>query len=178
MKVRLSDKNIKELYPDIGNLLHTTRLGNLKALLQDDYAGDNDCTVTAIACALNIPYNKVLPAATKYGYTSKKGTNPLKVRNIMQEIISNRDIAKSAYGKGVGCTLKKLETILKTTPVVLNLWNDGRSYYKNHSVVIIGVDVYEHGVFLRVYDGWHLETSLIDYKKLSIVMSINWIEEV
>ena len=52
MKVRLSDKNIKELYPDIGNLLRTTRLGNLKALLQNDYAGDNDFSVTAIAFAL------------------------------------------------------------------------------------------------------------------------------
>ena len=114
MKVRLSDKNIKELYPDIGNLLHTIRLGNLKALLQNDYAGDNDCTVTAIACALNIPYDKVLPVATKYGYTSKKGTNPLKVRNIMQEIISNRDIVKSAYGKGVGCTLKKLHNLIES----------------------------------------------------------------
>ena len=96
----------------------------------------------------------------------------------MQEIIPNGYVAKSAYGKGIGCTLKKLETILKTTPIVLNLWNDGRNYYKNHSVVIVGVDVYEHGVFLRVYDGWHLKTSLIDYKKLSIIMSINWIEEV
>lgn len=178
MRVRLSDKNIKELYPNIGNLLYTTRLGNLKALLQDDYAGDYDCTVTAIACALNISYDKVLPVATKYEYTSKKGTNPLKVRSIMQEIIPNGYVAKSAYVKGIGCTLKKLETILKNTPIVLNLWNDGRNYYKNHSVVIVGVDVYEHGVFLRVYDGWHLKTSLIDYKKLSIIMSINWVEEV
>lgn len=178
MRVRLSDKNIKDFYPNIGNLLRTTRRGNLKALLQSDYAGDNDCTVTAIACALSVPYGQVLPVATKYGYTSNKGTNPFKVRNIMQEIISNGYVAKSAYGKGLGCTLKKMETILKTTPIVLSLWNDGRNYYKNHSVVIVGVDVYEHGVFLRVYDGWHLETSLIDYKKLSTIMSINWVEEV
>lgn len=178
MKVRLSDRNIKELYPNVGNLLHTTRLDNLKALLQNDYTGDNDCTVTAIACALCLPYDEVLPVATKYGYTSKKGTNPFKVRNIMQEIISNSYVAKSAYGKGFGCTLKKLEIILKTTPIVLNLWNDGRNYYKNHSVVIVGVDVYAHGVFLRIYDGWHLETSLIDYKKLSAIMSIHWVEEV
>ena len=87
MRARLSDKNIKELYPNIGNLLRTTRLGNLKALLQDDYAGDYDCTVTAIACAINIPYDKVLPAATKYGYTSKKGTNPL-MRKSLQTLIS------------------------------------------------------------------------------------------
>lgn len=178
MKVRLSDRNIRDLYPNIGNLLRTTRLSTLKALLQNDYAGDNDCTVTAIACALSIPYDKVLPVATKYGYTSKRGTNPLKVRNIMQEIVSSKGAAKSAYGKSIGCTLKKLETILKTAPIVLNLWNDGRSYYKNHSVVIVGVDVYEHGMFLRIYDGWHLETSLIDYKKLSTIMSINWVEGV
>lgn len=178
MRVRLSDRNIKELYPNVGNLLHTIRRGNLRALLQNDYTGDNDCTVTAIACALSIPYNKVLPVATKYGFTYKKGTNPFKVHNIMQEIISNGYVTKSAYGKGLGCTLKKLETILKTTPIVLNLWNDGRNYYKNHSVVIVGVDVYAHGVFLRIYDGWHLETSLIDYKKLSAIMSIHWVEEV
>lgn len=57
--------------------------------------------------------------------------------------------------------------------MLLNLWNDGRNYYKNHSVLIIGYKITENNDFiLTIYDNWYKHNSYIDYNKLSIISSI------
>ena len=85
--------------------------------------------------------------------------------------------ARSGYGKGIGwrwATVKRL--IACQTPVILNLWDDGRGYYHDHTVTVIGVEEYRKDRFLLVLDNWNESISLIDYKKLSIISSINWVD--
>ena len=59
---------------------------------------------------------------------------------------------------------------------MLNLWDDGRGYYHDHSVVLVGVEEYQRAKILLVLDNWHETVSLVDYRKLSLFSSINWVE--
>jgi len=69
------------------------------------------------------------------------------------------------------------DIVSRDIPLVLNLWKDGRGYYKDHSVVIIGAEEYEKARFLLVLDNWHETVSLIDFDKLCIISSINYIDK-
>lgn len=157
------------------------KLLNMKALLQDDYGERLDCTLTCMACIWGEEnYAEIESIAKRYGYNGeKRGTNPLVVQRIMQVFMKAHKLPGrpcSAYGKCIGwnyATIKRL--IDGGTPVILNLWTDGRNYYKDHSVTIVGYETYENGQFLLVYDNWSRGVSMIDYKKLSVVSSINFV---
>ena len=103
------------------------------------------------------------------------------VRRIIQEFTRTHEIpgrAKSAYGKGIGWSWRTVKSLVsRDIPIVLNLWQDGRGYYKDHSVTVVGVEEYEKALFLLVLDNWHDTVSLIDYKKLCVISSINWNEK-
>lgn len=155
----------------------------LKGLLQKNYGKRLDCTLTSLACIFGEQhYSDIEGIALKYLYNGDKwGTNPLAVKAIMREFMRRWDVpgkARSAYGKGVGWTWHAVKDIVsRNIPIVLNLWKDGRGYYKDHSVTIIGAEEYEQGRFLLVLDNWHETVSLIDYDKLCIISSINWIDK-
>ena len=59
------------------------------------------------------------------------------------------------------------------------MWNDGRDIYKNHSVVVAGYQCYKIDGkdvrLLAIYDNWAKEIRYIDYKKLSIISSIHYL---
>lgn len=155
----------------------------LEGLLQDDYGKRLDCTLTSLACIFGKQYyGDIERIAEKYGYNGdRRGTNPLAVKAIMREFARLRGIpgkARSAYGKGIGWTWRMVKDILsRKIPIVLNLWRDGRGYYKDHSVTVIGAEEYEQAKFLLVLDNWHQTVSLIDYDKLCIISSINYIDK-
>lgn len=155
----------------------------LEGLLQDDYGKRLDCTLTSLACIFGERYyGDIEKIAENYGYNGDKwGTNPLAVKAIMREFMRWWDVpgkAKSAYGKGIGWTWGSIKAIVsRNIPLVLNLWKDGRGYYKDHSVTIIGAEEYEKARFLLVLDNWHETVSLIDYDKLWVISSINWIDK-
>lgn len=154
----------------------------LEGLLQDDYGKRLDCTLTSLACIFGKKYyGDIEGIALKYGYNGdKRGTNPLVVKAIMREFARLRGIpgkARSAYGKGIGWTWRMVKAILsRGIPLVLNLWEDGRGYYHDHSVTVIGAEEYERARFLLVLDNWHQTVSLIDYDKLWVISSVNWME--
>ena len=50
--------------------------------------------------------------------------------------------------------------------------NDGRKYYKNHTVTVIGYKKYKKAKILIVADNWHKEVCYIDYNKLSFISSL------
>ena len=63
--------------------------------------------------------------------------------------------------------------------MILNLSTDGRNYYKDHSVLIIGyreikLSNNKKMFFLKIKDNWTKETTYIDYSKLSVICSINY----
>ena len=150
--------------------------------MQDDYGKRLDCTLTSLACIFGKKYyGDIEGIALKYGYNGdKRGTNPLVVKAIMREFARRWNIpgkARSAYGKGIGWTWRMVKDILsRDIPLVLNLWKDGRNYYHDHSVTVIGAEEYEQARFLLVLDNWHKTVSLIDYDKLWIISSVNWME--
>lgn len=155
----------------------------LKGLLQKNYGKRLDCTLTSLACIFGERYyGDIEKIAEKYGYNGDKwGTNPLAVKAIMREFMRRWGVpgkVKSAYGKGVGWTWHAVKDIVsRNIPIVLNLWKDGRGYYKDHSVTIIGAEEYEKARFLLVLDNWHETVSLVNYDKLCIISSINYIDK-
>ena len=58
------------------------------------------------------------------------------------------------------------------------MMNDGRSFYKNHSIVVIGYNRYKIDNreirILAIYDNWAKEVRYIDYERLSMISSINY----
>ena len=169
-------------YPNRGKQTFR-RLIHLRGLLQEDYGKDQDCTLTSLACIFGEKhYSELESIALRYGYDGdRRGVNPLTVRSIMRKFMQRRGIsgtAKSAYGKGVGWTWRMVKSLVSHgIPIVLNLWDDGRKYYHDHSVTVIGAEEYEKALFLLVLDNWHDTVSLIDYKKLCVISSINWNEK-
>lgn len=167
-------------YPNRGKRTRYDVL-SLRPLLQKNYGEKNDCTITSLACIFGEGhYAEIEKIAKKYGYDGKKkGTNPLTVKAIMKDFLRKWKMLSpkpfSAYGKGAGWTFNLITQLIKNRiPVVLNLWDDGRGYYHDHSVVIVGIEEYERAKFLLVYDNWNSSISYIDYGKLCFISSINW----
>lgn len=169
-------------YPDRGKQLYR-RLIPMTGLLQRNYGKALDCTLTSLACIFGEKYySDIEGIALRYGYNGdRRGTNPLTVRAIMREFMRRWGVpgkARSAYGKGLGWTWTMVKGLIGGgLPVVLNLWDDGRGYYHDHTVTIVGAEEYERARFLLVLDNWHETVSLIDYNKLCMISSINWIDK-
>ena len=180
MKKRLDYIALQYEYPDRGKQLYRQVIP-LQPLLQQNYGEALDCTITSLACIFGERYYGVIESiARRYGYDGERcGTNPLTVRRIMADFMKKQHMtgtARSGYGKGISwrwATVKRL--IARQTPVILNLWDDGRGYYHDHTVTVIGVEEYRKDRFLLVLDNWNESISLIDYKKLSTISSINWV---
>ena len=179
---RLDYKRLEAEYPNRGKQTYR-KLIPMTGLLQKNYGKRLDCTLTSLACIFGEQYySDIEGIALKYLYNGDKwGTNPLAVKAIMREFMRRWDVpgkVKSAYGKGVGWNwLMARKLADRGIPAVLNLWEDGRGYYKDHSVTIIGAEKYEQARFLLVLDNWHETVSLIDYDKLCIISSINYIDK-
>lgn len=168
-------------YPKRGKQTYR-KLIPMTGLLQKNYGKRQDCTLTSLACIYGARwYGVIEKIALKYGYDGdKKGTNPLTVKAITRELLKTLHEPgkpRSAYGKIVGWNWRTARALAERgIPAVLNLWDDGRGYYHDHSVVLVGVEAYERAKFLLVLDNWHETISLIDYGKLSAVSSLNWVE--
>ncbi len=189
---QLTDYNLGQycVYPF--SVKSEKEISNVLGLLQRNYGQDQDCTLTSMTALLlyytkknsvQDIYNEIERIATKLGYKGNIGTNPLVIRCLMQSVLKRYQIKKtcySAYLKSIGYTIDLIKKLInKDVPIILNLSNDGRKYYQNHSVLIIG---YKEIVlsnkktmfFLKVKDNWSKETSYIDYSKLSMISSINY----
>lgn len=121
--------------------------------------------------------------AIKLGYKGNIGTNPLVIRTLMWALFNEYKIKKSCcscYLKGIGITIKLIKKLIdKNIPIILNLSVDGRDYYKDHSVLIIGYKEIKLSnnkkmFFLKIKDNWTKETTYIDYSKLGMICSINY----
>lgn len=64
--------------------------------------------------------------------------------------------------------------IQENKPMVLNMHK--HPYYGDHSVTIVGYAITVSGKqYLVIYDNWYNTTSYIDFQKLNIISSINWL---
>lgn len=171
------------------------KIPNIKALLQKDYGKDNDCTITSLTTCLfyRIPeknpqeiYNIVEAHGEKNHFYNGKlyGTIPIFIKCIYDKCLKTLGInlkSKSAYFKGIGYSFEKLKTILKKqTPIILSIPSDGRDYYSDHSITVIGYVTYlinetESADFLLVYDNWSTVVSYVDFKKINVLSCINYL---
>ena len=181
MAHRLDYKQLETEYPNRGKQTYR-KLIPMTGLLQKNYGKKLDCTLTSLACIYGEQwYSTIEHIAARYGYDGdRRGTNPLIIKAITKEllrVLHKSGTPRSAYGKVVGwnwLTARRLAE--RGIPAVLNLWDDGRGYYHDHSVVLVGVEKYQRAQFLLVLDNWHETVSLIDYNKLCIISSINYID--
>lgn len=151
----------------------------------------NNCTLAAITRILyyyykngytkinsnyNKIYKKVKSIATKYyGYTSKKGTFPTKINNIVEHVLDDYGYGKSKcngiYIWSFNNEVKK--QIDNNKPVIMNIV---RGFYGSHSVTVCGYAKYNvkkttlffttntNYNMVRLYDGWRNYVRYLDYK--------------
>ena len=168
-------------YPDRGRCIHHKNLGGTP-LLQKDFGKAKGCTVTSLAFLYGAErYPQIEKIAKRYGYNGDRhGTNPLRIKTIMQACskqLGLGGVCRARYGKGIGYTYKRIKALIDSGAyVLLNLLDDGRGYYHDHTVTVIGYEEYERGRFLTVFDNWNLDTCYVDFDKLSIISGINWMQ--
>ena len=156
-------------------------------LLQKDFGGPNDCTLTSIAAIINHAtgnthnvdkiYTQVEAVAQNNFYEiNGNGTMPLAIRTIFNNAIKPYSKRTSCvrYGKDIGYGYDFIkEQIDNNNPILLSLHKDGLGYYENHSVTIIGYREYSHHKLIKIYDNWSKQPSYLDYDNLSTISSLH-----
>lgn len=171
----------------------SSKVLKIAPLLQNDYGEAGDCTLTSITTCVNYYragqssiqeiYDYVEKVARKWGYNGNVGTFPLFIQRIYNEVLKKFPCAKKrtaqGYIKNVGFNFNTIRNIInKSTPIVLSVNNDGRNYYKNHSITIVGYKVFKVNKrtvnMLVVYDNWYKNEAYVDWDALPIIASINY----
>lgn len=193
MNIRLSKDNLEQYIVDTygNNYNYFFRYGehllNIKPLIQDEYGEENDCTLVSILTILNHRiynldlnywYSIIERVAKRYFYTGKNGTLPFFINSIMKRVTPECN-PHVRYLKNIGFNFNTIRRQLdQGNPVIISMMNDGRNVYKNHSIVVIGYNVYKidnrNIRMLAVYDNWSREVRYIDYERLSMISSINY----
>lgn len=143
---------------------------NIKPFLQKNYGGDGDCTLTSILTVVkyykpeldeNEVYDYIEKIAKKYLYNEKGGTfrgfNKIIAENVFNYFNINKKIT-SKYFKNIGFNENIIINELKQNiPVIISLANDGRNYYKNHTITIVGYTIFKDindkdRVIFKVFD--------------------------
>lgn len=185
---------IQENYGEIKSIEKRT-VPAIQSFLQDDFEGASDCTLTSILTVTNYfteiekpldCYNFIKKIAKKVFYTDNHGTFATTINFIVKRVFKNYGIKykpRARFFKGIFVKPKYIkDNIDHRKPVLLSLWKDGRGYYDNHTITIIGYGVYttidqkEHFI-LQIYDNWSKQLRYLDYEKLSIICSINYFSD-
>lgn len=196
--MRIDQKNLKDYLKKTygGNPVrqHQRILDNFTPLLQKNYGGESDCTLTSMTAIVNFLskgkhqvqdiYNCVEKYALKYFYTSDNGTPTITTRKIFEEVSKVYKLSKPIvkYGKELGYVFSDIQQQIAAynNPVILSMTSDGKDYYKNHSVTAVGFEIWKTGNkeirMIAIYDNWYSSISYIDYDKLSLVSSIHYLK--
>lgn len=185
-KQRLSDLNIKA-YAQTDERGIKYKIPGVPQLLQNDYGEACDCTLTSITAIIKFLrpqydvqeiYNWVEKIAKAYGYRGNYGTHNLVIRTVYKKSLQGFGINEykpfSYYLKGLCYDYNLIKhEIDNNRPVLLNLWKDGRDFYKNHSVLIVGYYYFNDSKrYLMIQDNWYRTVSYIDYDLLSTISSV------
>lgn len=186
---RLNMTNIQKYIDEIAPNAKREKSGTISgylALDQNNYGGDNDCTVTSITALCHYKftnknqtveqiYNQVDALCTANGINvNKRGVPPYKNKMLIDKMLNVKSTQK--YIKDVGFNWQTITNqIDNKNPVLLSLWNDGRNYYRNHTVSIIGYMQYDTVKILIIYDNWYKTPSYLDYNKLCNICCINYV---
>ena len=172
-------------------IIKSKEITKMEPLLQNDYGGDMDCTLTSITTAIHhkLPtmkpsyiYERVERIAKHHWYKDTYGTFSITVKSIYEEVLTEYGLAKRTKWKllkGIGITSKELIKALDNdTPIILNFMHDGRKYQSNHTVLLIGYDILTVGkktyYMFRMCDNWNKEITFLDWQLLSFICSANY----
>lgn len=197
---RLNFDNIKDYLADTyghqDSISMKRKMCDVTPLLQSEYGQKNDCSLVSITTIVNFLlneeistkeiYSKVEEIALKQHYNGETyGTLPWKIKKIFNQTLSNflplkHITTNHRVLKNIGYNWQFIcDKIDANKPLILSVTNDGRSFYRNHSVVIIGYEIfrmYDRDVrMLVVRDNWKKPYSYIDFEKLSVFSSVNFI---
>lgn len=187
---RLSASNLNTYLSDTygaGRATVRNTISRITPVIQAEWGGANDCSLCSVMSiggfyegykrTFDQLYNAIVAAANKYFYDPNKfGTIPIFINDIIDDVFTVK--SKRKYLKGIGFSWKLIKKNIDAgIPMVLSVNNDGRNYYINHSVVITGYIEYSNGAqILTVFDNWTKTASFVDFKKVSMISSLNYIE--
>lgn len=165
------------------------KLEDFPVLLQADYGEVNDCTLTSMTAivyflsqkkySINDIYAQVEKIAKKYGYKGTRGTPYVTIRKIFHEALKKFKLPK-AYVKYKAKFKYIQQQIGRGNPLILSIQNDGRDYYINHSVTVVGYEIYECGdrqiPMILIQDNWYKSIGYIDFERISGISAIHYSE--
>lgn len=193
--MRISQQNVqkylKDAYSNTPILQQQRKIDNFTFLLQKDYGEACDCTLTSMTAivyflsknksSVEAIYSEVEKLAKKRGYKGSRGTPLLTIQKVFTDSLKKYGLSKSSvkYGKDLGFTFNTIkEQIDKGNPIILSMSNDGRHYYGEHSVTILGYEVYKVGArtvrMLAIADNWNKGFSYVNYEKLSKISTLHY----
>ena len=188
---RLTATNIKKYLQEnyrFGDTINEVYRKQLSApvFLQNNYGQEGDCTLTSILTLVeyydrtlntNDVYDYIEKIARKFLYNGNTfGTLPWFHKAILKRVFKKFGINQKMedfYFKGVGFDLISIILAIENNiPVMLSLFRDGRDYYDNHTVTIVGYVEFEDEnhkkiAMLQVFDNWHTSYSYLDYNLIS-----------
>ena len=189
------NQDLSELYPQA----KTKRAIKSKTIdmnyyIQDDYGSANDCTLTSLTtiiyyhCKKEIDhraiYSVVRNWAEKHFFNGKSGTFPLFIKRIFDKSLKSLNIkalnTKAAMVKGIGFNLNTIKKAIDNKkPIAFSIFNDGRDYYSNHTITIVGYEIFKLDnnkkvTMLLVYDNWTTSLSYVDYDLVCTISSVNY----
>lgn len=197
-KIAIKNSNLLEYLTkkydvnSVQSVIKVNQIQNIKPLLQENYGGANDCTLTSITTILsyylpNKPVEEIYNVVEKHGlklfYTGEKGTNPIVMRTIMNLAAKDLGLKKSAvvrYGKNISYNYAGIKKhIDEGRPVMLSVYKDGRGFYDDHSTTIIGygeykIDKQRKARMLKIYDNWYDEVTYVDYDLIHMFSSLHY----
>ena len=195
---RLDIKNVVSYIKDAYNTstvisVAAKTISNIQPLLQADYGGEGDCTLTSITTILRyyLKYTKPIQEvydiveeyAEKFLYNDNYGTIPIFIQAIINKSAAKVGLKANSFSKNfkeVGVTWDRIKKLIQENrPIILSLSDDGREYYTNHSITIVGYNEYKIDGgnivrMLKVYDNWRETIGFVDFKKLGRVCCINY----
>jgi len=154
-------------------------LNGFKGLDMDNFGGDNDCTLVSITAVANwyrsiypnIPndtsdiYRDVLEIGKKHGYTTKSGTNPTIIDNIVEDVFKKWGYTVEASNTYIWTFNTFVEQINQPNYNPL-LFNIATGYYASHTVTVIGYRDFDVADFLLVKDNWSTSTRYIHWQQM------------
>ena len=182
--IRNIQKYFVEQYGEKGTLVKRGHpvLMNQKSMEQISGRRTRNCSVVAVTRVVDyyrtkyklpgIPediselYRFVEEVAQAYGYTDKRGTYPFFIAGITRVVFKEYGIKAKCRGHYIFSFEKHVaKEITAGRPVIMNI---ARGFYKDHTVVVTGYDIYRVGdrmlPMLKVIDGWKSGIHYIDYE--------------
>lgn len=195
---RLDDRNIISYIQDAYGAENVSSsaarlMSNFQPVVKKDSGLISDCTLLSISAIINyyIKYTKssqdiydIVESVAEDFLYSGYFTIPDFIKIVIDRTLKEINIIGESHWyfyKKIDLMYNDVKTLIqKNKPIILSIISDGREYYKDHSVIIIGYVEYSIGInkkvrLLKVYDNCYDSISYIDYEKMDKICCINYL---